>query len=95
MYHVLTRMNEKEFERVLKALANKRRLAILRFLKKKKEAPVGDVASAINLSFRATSRHLIILLAADILDREQRSVEMYYRIARASPIVSQRVMALL
>ena len=76
---------EKEFERVLKALANKRRLAIMRLLKKRKELPVGDIASAIKLSFKATSRHLAVLFAADIVEREQRSVQMFYRIASPLP----------
>lgn len=88
-------MNEKELERTLKALANKRRIAILRFLKRKKEAPVGDIANVIHLSFRATSRHLITLLSADILDREQRSTEMHYRIAQAMPTAAKRIISLL
>lgn len=72
---------DKGLERVLKAVANKRRLAILRFLKKRKEATVGSIAEAIKLSFKSTSRHLGVLSAADLLDREQRSLEVYYRIA--------------
>lgn len=72
---------DKGLERVLKAAANKRRLAILRFLKKRKEATVGDIAEAIKLSFKSTSRHLGVLSAADLLDREQRSLEVYYRLA--------------
>lgn len=48
----------KEYERILKALANRRRLAILRHIRREKEARVGDIASAIRLSFKATSRHL-------------------------------------
>lgn len=75
------RENDKELERVLKAVANKRRLAILRFLKKRKEATVGAVAEVIKLSFKSTSRHLSVLAAADIVEREQRSVEVYYRLA--------------
>lgn len=62
----------------MKALANRRRLAILRFLKIKKEASVGDIAEEIKLSFKATSKHLGVLSAASIVDREQRSLQMFY-----------------
>ena len=70
----------KELEKVLKALANKRRLAILQFLKNRKEATVGEISETIRLSFRSTSRHLAVLSNADILEKEQRSTEVYYRI---------------
>ena len=70
----------KAFERVLKAHANKRRLAIIKFLREKKEAAVGDIASAIQLSFKATSKHLGVLYACDVVEREQRSLQMYYRL---------------
>ena len=71
----------KELEKTLKALANRRRLAILTHLKGRKEATVGDIAAAIKLSFRATSKHLGILAAAEIVEREQRSLNVYYRLA--------------
>jgi DNA-binding transcriptional ArsR family regulator len=71
----------KETERVLKALANKRRLAIVRFLRKSKEATVGEIAEVIKLSFKATSKHLGVLASADIVDKEQRSLQMWYRLS--------------
>ncbi len=73
----------KQLERVLKAAGNRRRLAIIAYLKNHKEASVGDIAAAIKLSFRATSKHLIILFGADILEREQRSLQMFYRLSDA------------
>ena len=71
----------KEFENILKALANRRRLAILKFLKKHKEASVGEIADEINLSFKATSKHLNILARAGLLDKNQRSLSVYYQLA--------------
>ena len=59
-----------DMERVLKALANKRRLAVLKFLGKRKRASVGDIAEQIKLSFRATSQHLTILKSAGIIEQE-------------------------
>lgn len=73
----------KKLERVFKAVANRRRLAILTFLKKVGEARVGDIASAIKLSLKATSKHLGILSAIGAVDWEQRSAEVWYRLASA------------
>ncbi|MBI2086565.1 MAG: winged helix-turn-helix transcriptional regulator [Candidatus Zambryskibacteria bacterium] len=78
-------MKEKELERILKALANKRRLAIISFLRKKKEANVGDIAEVIRLSIKSTSRHLTILFGADLLDREQRNTEVFYSLTSSLP----------
>ena len=83
------------WERLLKALANKRRIAIVRLLKKRKESSVGDVAEAIRLSFKATSKHLRILVAADIVEGEQRSLQIFYRIADDMPPATRTIISLL
>lgn len=88
-------MNEKTLERILKALANRRRLAILRFLKKKKEVSVGDIAGEIKLSFNATSKHLLLLAASGIVDREQRGLQMYYSLLPGMPEAARRIVTLL
>jgi len=80
----------RELERKLKALANKRRLAILKYLRKADQASVGDVASQIRLSFRSTSKHLAVLFSTGILDKDQISLTVYYRLARpVDPLVSK------
>ena len=79
----------KELERILKALANKRRLAIVQYLKKNNEANVGDIAETIKLSFKATSKHLGILAAADIVEKEQRSLQMWYSLAKKQKPITQ------
>jgi len=71
-------MKEKEMEKVLKALANERRLLILKILKLKKKRPVGNIAEEIKLSFKATSKHLSILYAKGLVEREQIKLQMYY-----------------
>lgn len=68
----------KETEKILKALANRRRLAILKYLKKSQQAPVGDIAKEIKLSFKSTSRHLAVLRSVDIVKREQVNLSAYY-----------------
>ncbi len=87
-------MAEKELEKVLKALANKRRLAILKYLKTRRQASVGEIAGAIKLSFRATSKHLSLLSAADILDKEQQGLQIYYRLADLLPVAAKPIISL-
>jgi DNA-binding transcriptional ArsR family regulator len=72
----------KDTEKLLKALANRRRLAILKFLNKTSKASVGQVAREIKLSFKATSKHLGLLRSADVLDREQVNLQMFYSLSR-------------
>ncbi len=75
-------MNERKLEKYLKALANRRRLAILSHLKRVSEANVGCIAREMGLSFRAASRHLLLLERVGILDKVQRSKEVFYKISR-------------
>jgi len=86
---------ERELEKQLKVLANRRRLAILRYLKKHKEAAVGEIAHEIKLSFKSTSKHLAILAALDIVEREQRSLQMFYRLVGNYPPAVRFVISLL
>lgn len=90
-----SRISEKDFERIMKALANRRRLAILRFLKTEKKASVGNIAEEIHLSFKATSKHLGILSAAGIVDREQRSLQMFYHLSSDLPVPARPIISLL
>ena len=73
-------MREVELERQLKMLANRRRLAILNLLRKRKDVNVSDVADAIRLSLTSTSRHLNMLERMGFVEKEQRSLNVYYRI---------------
>lgn len=85
----------KKLERIIKAMANYRRLAILTYLKKEKEATVGNIAAAIHLSFRSTSKHLGVLAAADIVEKEQRRLEAFYWIAPVLKPAASRIISLL
>ena len=79
----------------MKAVANRRRLAILQYLKKHREAPVGEIAGAIRLSFKATSKHLSILSGADIVEKEQRSLMVYYSLAGPQHPIIRQTLAML
>ena len=87
---IMPAISEKELEKIFKALANKRRIAILKFIKKSGRVSVGEIAGAIKLSFKATSKHLIILSNADILEKEQINLAMFYFLPKNNhPIISK------
>lgn len=71
-------MEIKPLERVLKALGNRRRLAIIRYLSQRNNATVTELADTIRLSLTATSKHLAVLKAADIVADEKRSLLVIY-----------------
>ncbi len=79
----------------MKALANGRRLAILKYLKKMKEANVGELAGEIKLSFKATSKHLGILYAVGILEKEQRNLTINYRLVRTPHAAVRQILTIL
>lgn len=67
----------RETEKILKVLANGRRLTILKYLQKR-HADVSGIAEHCNISLRAASKHLRILAAADMVSREQRGFHADY-----------------
>lgn len=88
-------MNTKELEKILKVFASRRRIDIIRFLKKKKEATVGEIARGIGLSLKAASKHLRILYSADILERDNKSWEAYYQLSNDKHPVAKTVIKLI
>ena len=71
----------KKLEKTIKAFGNTSRLKILQYLKKNKFASVTEIAENTKCSYKATSKHLAILFQADIVDRQQVSYEMHYRLS--------------
>lgn len=85
----------KEVEKILKALANCRRLAIIKYLNKSGSASVGDIADEIRLSFKATSKHLGILRSADILDKDQTGLTVAYTLVRPVNSILKSIISIL
>ncbi|HLC99642.1 MAG TPA: metalloregulator ArsR/SmtB family transcription factor [Patescibacteria group bacterium] len=85
----------KELEKQLKALANRRRLAILKLLKDRRRLAVGDIADLIKLSLKATSKHLGVLYAAGIVEKEQVNVSVLYRLSDSVPSGARHIIGLL
>ena len=81
-------------ERLLKVLGNRRRLAILNLLRRKTEANVSDISDAIKLSFTSTSKHLTMLERSGFVEKEQRSLQVFYRIAAPAPDIYRAVFAM-
>lgn len=75
-------MKEKGLEKLFKALGNRRRLLIIKILKENKMLSVGEIAKKIKLSLRSTSRHLSVLYGAEILDRDQINLQVFYSIPK-------------
>ena len=73
--------NLKNLEKIFKGLANRRRLHVIQFLLRKKEASVSDIAEEIRLSFKSTSKHLRVLRQLDILDNRQEQLRVFYRVS--------------
>jgi len=75
-------MNINQAEKTLKALANRRRLKIIEYLGGGKKASVSELAGHLKLSFKSTSKHLLILRNADIVESEQVSLARFYYLTR-------------
>ncbi len=88
-------MSPRELEKLFKAVGNKRRIAILQYLKKYNEASVGDLAREIRLSFKSTSKHLASLLSVDIIESNQISRWAIYSISKKQPPAIAKILSLL
>ena len=69
---------EKGTIKILKSLANPRRLQIVLLLKKQRNLNVAAVAERLDLSFRSTSKHLLNLEGAGLIERKHQSREVFY-----------------
>ena len=85
----------KQFEKRLKAVANRRRLTIIKFLKETGGASVGDISREIRMSFRTTSKHLGVLSATDIIDKEQRGRRVLYFLSKYQEPVIKSILSFL
>ena len=77
-----------ELEKQLKALANKRRLRILTFIGKRKQATVGEIADELGISMQATSKHLRLLYHVDMVESDQIGLQVRYRLGRITPLIT-------
>lgn len=78
----LNRSHVRSAARLLKALANERRLSILCLLGRG-EIRVGDLADAVGLSQSALSQHLARLRAEGLVRTRRDGLTIFYRLASA------------
>ena len=82
-----------EVKWILKALANERRLRIIKLLSVNHELEVDRISQEIGLSFKATSKHLVILSKVNILKRRQVSLNAFYQLNDNIHPIIQTVLA--
>jgi DNA-binding transcriptional ArsR family regulator len=85
----------KKTAKIIKALANERRLRILSFLKSHKSRSVTAISGHIRLSLRSTSKHIGVLYAAGILEKQQTSTNVFCKIPSDIPPIARRIIDLL
>ena len=81
-----------ENERILKALANRRRLTMVAYLKRHRDATVGRLAALLKVSFPTASKHLALLGAAQVVEYERRRLQVYYRLAEDMPPLARSIL---
>lgn len=75
----------KRWTQIFKALANINRLKIIKLLADRGRLNVADIAHEIDISFKGTSKHLILLHNLDVLINEGRDGHVYYDFNRNMP----------
>ncbi|PIU82859.1 MAG: hypothetical protein COS68_07160 [Elusimicrobia bacterium CG06_land_8_20_14_3_00_38_11] len=64
--------------KIFKAVANERRVKIIRMFGKKDEMTVNNIADELNLSLPSVSKHLLKLENVGLLKKRQTSKWIYY-----------------
>lgn len=73
-------MHNKNLVKIFKAIGNERRFLILRYLITNKELTVGQISGLIKLSFKSASRHLVVLLNAELVNVKQVNLNRFYTV---------------
>jgi DNA-binding transcriptional ArsR family regulator len=63
---------------IFRAFGNINKMRIVKLLSSKDRLPVGEIAKEIDISFRATSKHLIELAKLGVLVSKGRDNRVYY-----------------
>jgi len=84
----------KRWVRIFKSFANENRLSIVKFLSAKGPKSVTDIAQHLDISFRATSRHLILMERFDILRSKGSVGHVFYFLNDEMPDDIRTVMKL-
>ncbi|PIP86968.1 hypothetical protein COW81_02790 [Candidatus Campbellbacteria bacterium CG22_combo_CG10-13_8_21_14_all_36_13] len=85
----------KQWSIIFKTLSNINRLKIIEILSAEKELSVTAISNKLNISFTATSNHLIILKDLDVLNNRGKDGNVFYSINKNMPRNFYRIIKLL
>ncbi len=74
--------NTKRFTQIFKVFSNINRVRIVLILAKKEAMSVSELAEELSISFKATSKHLIILDQFDVVNSKGKSSHVFYSLNR-------------
>ena len=69
-----------EIIKIFRALGNERRFLIIKHILDQEELTVSQISELINLSFKSTSRHLLVLKNANLVVSRQTDLNNFYSI---------------
>ncbi len=75
-------MKRNEIIKIFKALGNERRFLIVKHILAQKELTVSKISELIHLSFKSTSRHLLVLKNANLVVSRQTDLNNFYSLNR-------------
>jgi len=81
----------KRWTQIFKALANINRLKIIQLLYGRGRLTVSEIAHELDISFRATSKHLILLHGLDVLTSLGKDGHVFYDFNRSLPQDIKRI----
>lgn len=70
---------------IFRTLSNINRLKIIKMLSGGNKISVGDIATNLSISFKATSNHLLMLKNLDILESIGKDNHVYYSLSKDMP----------
>ena len=84
----------KRWTQIFRVLANVNRLKIIKLLSSGGRLSVSDITAELEISFVATSRHLIFLRDLEVLDNEGKQGHVFYFLNRRMPLDIQKAIGL-
>ncbi|MFH1509111.1 MAG: metalloregulator ArsR/SmtB family transcription factor [bacterium] len=88
-------MDINTIEKFLKALGNKKRLQIVKFLKSENEANISKICQEIRISYKATANHLAKMKALDIIGARRSGYNVYYFLIKPSKSIAKEIISYL
>ena len=82
-------MSSKMITKILKALANEKRIKILKLLLFGAEMDVTEISEELKMPFRTVSRHLEKLRSADLVEFRSQGLRNYYSVSAPDQIITK------